>query len=514
MRWSAARCRRAVLWCVLSGISTCLCTRASSDDGPAAGRALETTLVDVITRAEKSVVSVARMSRPQGDAGPRTRFDPLPAGGPSDPAFIPTDFGSGVILAGGEHPDERYILTAAHVVLGRRGWSGGVENPAGGTTITVRLATRHLVTAELLAADPRSDLAMLRLPLAAAGVPLEAAPPFALSDGPALQKGRLVIALGNPYAIARDGSASASLGMVSNISRKPWPPRGALVDPTDEDLTIHHYGTLLTIDARLNLGGSGGALVDLDGQLVGLTTALAALEGYEKSAGYAIPIDAPARQIIDSLRQGFEVEYGFLGIQPGEADAEQMQRLSDLTTQATAARIRRIVPGSPAERVGLAAGDIILAVNGQPVYSDVDLIRDVGWLGPGVDARLDVVRPEDRREFQVDCRLAKWPVYDDSMLVTTRERHPAWRGLHIDYATSRRRYLPANPLAAFPQGVVVSNVDPGSPAAAAGLTEGVFITKLGPTDVASPADFATAIADLKGDVSVVLGEGRTVTITE
>src|SRR5262249_42495116 len=133
-----------------------------------------------------------------------------------------------------------------------------------------------------------------------------------------VRKGQIVIALGNPYAIARDGSASATWGIVSNISRQAM----AEGEPTDSEArrneTIHHLGTLIQLDARLDLGTSGGALLNLQGELIGMTTSLAAIVGYEKSAGFAIPFDDSMKRIIESLRQGKEVEYGFLGVTPGE----------------------------------------------------------------------------------------------------------------------------------------------------------------------------------------------------
>jgi len=487
----------------------------SADDAVTPLRSLEAALIEAIATAEQSVVALARVPQTAGEGVDRIRAESAFGTLPTDSGYIPTDFGSGVIIPGDPDSEERFVLTAAHVVLGQRTFGGALDlETLKSAQIYVRLASRHVVAAPLVAADQRSDLAVLRLPLKEAGIPLEAAPPFVYGDAAALRKGSFVVALGNPYAIARDGSASASVGIVSNISRRPWPPRGVLVDPTEQDLTIHHYGTLLQVDTRLNLGTSGGALINADGKLVGLTTSLAALEGYEKSVGYAVPLDAAAQRIIESLRAGYEAEYGFLGIQPGEADPELMQRLSLQTSQATAARVRFVSPGSPADEAGLKPNDVILSVNATAVYSDVDLVREIGWLGPDATARLQVVRPESGKAFDLDARLAKWPVYDDSLLVTTRERHPPWRGLHIDYSTARRRYLPANPLGAFPRGVVVTGVDPGSPAADAELFEGQFIVELAGQSIHSPSDFSEAVNAISGEATLQLGDGRTVTLRD
>src|SRR5262249_6527951 len=117
-------------------------------------------------------------------------------------------------------------------------------------------------------------------------------------------------------------------------------------------ITLHHYGTLLQTDARLNLGSSGGALIDMNGELIGLTTATAALTGSETAGGFAVPMDASMRRIVDVLRRGQEVEYGFLGVGLNPVKPEEGLRLSE------------IVPNSPASRVGLEREDILLKVNG------------------------------------------------------------------------------------------------------------------------------------------------------
>src|SRR5262249_52780164 len=138
--------------------------------------------------------------------------------------------------------------------------------------------------ADIHAADPRSDLAVLRLIQ-----PPERLTAVTFGDGGKVRKGDWVIALANPYAAGfRDGSPSAPWGIVSNLRRRA--PGG--YRETDATKTLHHYGTLIQTDARLNLGCSGGALLNLDGELIGLTTSLAALTGGEGAGGYAVPMDA------------------------------------------------------------------------------------------------------------------------------------------------------------------------------------------------------------------------------
>ncbi len=113
--------------------------------------------------------------------------------------------------------------------------------------------------------------------------------PIALGNAAELKKGQIVISLGNPYAVARDGQASAAWGIVSNLGRKA-PATPSESDPSGRP-TLHHYGTLIQTDAKLNLGTSGGPLLNLKGEMVGLSVVLAAAAGYEAAGGYAIPVD-------------------------------------------------------------------------------------------------------------------------------------------------------------------------------------------------------------------------------
>jgi serine protease Do len=487
-----------------------ICSARASGQEPdtlAAVRGLEQALVDAIAHAERSVVSIARVdqARLQQRANPLDPFG-LPRGrDSSDPEgsdFIPDEFGSGVLVENPKRPDERFVLTTCHVAFRE-----GRPQPDANIRIYVRLASRHVMQADAMpvAADPRSDLAVLRLQLGGAGIAAEEIPALPLGRAEELQKGRFVVALGNPYAIARDGSASASIGIVSNISRRPaveTPLDGA----TDDDATIHEYGTLLQVDTRLNLGTSGGALLNLDGELVGITTALAALEGYEKSVGYAIPLDEGMRRVVSDLLDGYEAEYGFLGIAP---QVEEQLRLPGVA-QPSAVGVNRVATDSPAYQAGLKGGDIILAINGRTIYDVADLMRIIGLQGPGAEAQLSVWRETERLELH--CVLGKWPVYDDTEVLSTAQRFPEWRGLQVDYSTARKRFLPSDPLERYRRAVVVTSVAPDSPAARAGVQPGDFIKDVGGESVQTPAEFAAAVASLEGRVSLTRWTGERIVI--
>src|SRR5262249_37172753 len=136
-----------------------------------------------------------------------------------------------------------------------------------------------------------------------------------LGDGGAVKKGQFVLALANPFAAGfRDGSPSVSWGMLSNVQRRA--DVGAPEEQPNLPRPLYQLGVLLQTDARLNLGCSGGALLNLHGEMVGLTTARAAISGFETAGGFAMPLDGNLKRIIVKLRQGFEVEDGFLGVTP------------------------------------------------------------------------------------------------------------------------------------------------------------------------------------------------------
>ncbi len=222
---------------------------------------------------------------------------------PKDPSFVPSEFATGVVV-----DSKGLILTSAHVLADDSRY--------------VVWTDRKAYDAQVIAADPRSDLAVLQVTEKTSGSEFV---PIRLGDASKLRRGHFVVTLGNPYAIARDGEVCAGLGIVSNLSRKA-PPVPGETNPRASRPTLHHFGTLIQTDAKLNLGTSGGALLNLDGEMVGLTTALAAQAGYEQAAGYALPVDETFRRVVATLKQGREVEYGLLGVVPQRLTPVEVQR--------------------------------------------------------------------------------------------------------------------------------------------------------------------------------------------
>lgn len=500
---------RAVLRGTLTVCTIMLCAipgyaqpaeEAANADGLGAALAIEQAFVSIIEKAEASVVSIARFQEPKiqpirdpfNRRGFQNQAPQRPINDPTSPEFVPSEFGSGIIVTPDAKNGRSFILTNYHVVRG--GPLAGANPIKSEYKLYVRLSNRLGYFASIIAADPRSDLALLDINYKAMQLKPTDLKPIPFGDAANIRKGKLVLALGNPYAIGRDGSASVSWGMVSNISRRPAPIGQEGDAESKKKETLHHYGTLLHVDTRLNLGTSGGALLNLQGKLIGITTALAALDGYEKSVGYAIPIDASTRRIIETLAKGREVEYGFLGVQLGDSRADEFRNFPPQIQQRSGARINDVTAESPAHLGGLRASDIVLKVNNEPVLDRYDLMLKVGSLPPESKVDLTVWQPGTRfdKSSILTITLGKWPVRDVEGIVATNPRYQPWRGMQVDYSTGRSKYLQYF-YRRFPQGVLITRVESQSQADSAKLQAGEYISHVNQTPVKTPAEFYDAV---------------------
>lgn len=473
---------------------------ANEPDGLAAAVAIQDAFVKAIESAEKSVVSIARTKVPtpilERRKGPwreerQTSIE--------DPDYVPNEFGAGIII-----DENGLVLTNYHVVRGGPAVEQKSEHKPE-QTLYVRLPDRRGFEARIFAADPRSDLAVLKIP----ATDLK---PIRLGNASTVRKGQFAIALGNPYLIARDGSASATWGIISNLARHALPDPDLSEQEQRRRETLQNLGVLMQIDTRLDLGTSGGALINLQGELIGITTSLASIVGYEKSAGFAVPIDDSTRRIIETLRQGKEVEYGFLGIMPDSVLPSDF--VGDLAPvveryhQYGAARILEVVQNLPAQRAGLQANDLVIRVDNKPIFSKSDLMREIGVQGPGTVVRMLVWRRG--KEVELPVEIGKWPVINEEAMITSVPLRDPWRGLVYDYPTARLRSFNArgNP----PErnsGVLILDVQPNSPAAALELRPEDLITHVKGKSVRTPREFLEIVQGDTGPVQLQLLSGST-----
>ena len=379
----------------------------------------------------------------------------------ADPNVIPESFGSGVVIDA-----KGLILTNYHVVRDA-------------TKIFVRLPGGKSSYADIKAADPRSDLAVLELLTPNLGLKA-----ITLGDASKCSRGQFVLSLANPFAAGfHDGQPSASWGILSNIRRRvPGQP----MSEKDLPWKLQQYGTLLQTDARLNLGCSGGALINLRGEMIGLTTALAAIHGGETPGGFALPIDTDMQRIIDVLKRGEEVEFGFLGIIKNEMAAKGV--------------VVKVISGSPAGKK-LQNGDIIQKVNDKAIGNWDDLFLALSTQLAGSKITLSVNR--FNQVIEKDVTLAKFYVPAKGIFSSLGQR-PYFRGLRVDYTSLLVQQQPRLYPDVIRHGVLIEEVQPGSPAAKVDLKAGDIITQVKGRPIFTPAEFYREVAGSQGPVEVTL----------
>ena len=257
-------------------------------------------------------------------------------------------------------------------------------------------------------------------------------PPSASATPPSFAKA----SSSSPSATRSPSQATASQPR-AGASSPTWPAkrRPARTSTTrpapssDYRTTLHHLGTLIQTDAKLGWSAGGGALVNLRGELVGLTTTAATIAGHEQPAGYAIPINATFRRIIDTLKEGREVEYGMLGISFGSRacslTATRRGHAAWLST--------RCIAGSPAARAGLASGRRRHARRRSADHDDIDAVQlAVSVLPPSTTTTIEYAARRPTGDSASDARKARRGRQERS----PRVRPESWRGMRVDYATA------------------------------------------------------------------------------
>jgi serine protease Do len=399
----------------------------------------------------------------------------------SDAKNIPdNNYGTGVVL-----DTAGLILTNYHLI----------ENA---TKVYIRFPGGGGSYADIVAADARSDLAVLRSIGRPAGLSAVRIADVRVADESGgrqanVFRGMWVVSLAHPFGAGfADGEPSASWGILSNVRRRA--PGYGNEDPRANQL--YNYGSLLQTDARLNLGCSGGALINLEGELIGLTSSVAAVTGSEAAGGYAIPMTANFRRIIEALKAGREVEYGFLGVAPGRIST--VPNLPGLL-------IESVSPHTPAQAAGLQASqqleDIVQEINGVPVREADDLYFNIGSSTAGTKVRLKIARRErlsgEYTTFEATATLAK---YKNSLPSIVSVRPKSVHGLRVDYSSLLAQPTPAFRAGPIPahKGVIVRDLEPNSPAEAAFKKLGGIdptqwmITAVNGESVATPDEFYRA----------------------
>jgi serine protease Do len=494
-KFSRHQCKVLASLLVWLAVVSCHPLPAQEPAASDAALALEQAVIQAVAAAERSVVAIARF-RSDGPARPGVgelllpRWPGGPIPGVADRLQAPDEFAAGVVIDRGG-----YILTNFHVL-------GDPEK----NRYVVMAGRRPLEAVEVMtvdevkAGDPWTDLAVIKV----AADDLE---PITFGDARQLRKGQFVISLGNPHNIARDGEVSASWGIISNLGRRiPRDEVAAGTSPSRERL--YHYGGLIQTDAKLNMGTSGGALINLRGEMIGLTTAMASLEGFEKSLGFAIPVDEAFRNTVETLKTGRRAEFGFLGVEPRNLSAA-MRRSGHQGVE-----LVQVVAGTPGASAGLRERDIVTRVNDVPLYDTFDLMYEVGKLPAGAQVRLSVERGTELGQrgkvFLTSAKLSKKYI-PQAHRAYAQESDPRWRGMSVDYATA---VVPPSQLQQLLPGgargdvLGVSHVQPDSAAWKAGLRPGNLLTHVDGQRVTTPSQFHEAVGGRDAAVKLRLISGE------
>ena len=265
--------------------------------------------------------------------------------------------GSGIILR-----PNGYILTNQHVI-------------SGADRISVLLHDGSRCPARLVASDLRSDLAVLR-------IDRDDLKPARLGDVSQVRRGQWAFAMGDPYGFAGDGQLAVSVGHVSALGRGLQ----RQLDPSN----LRYYGNLIQTTADINPGNSGGPLLNLQGEVFGINTAIQTRSGNSEGLGFAVPISERTRRIIDLLLCGEQVSYGYLGVYVRRPTAAEREEAGALRTDG--ALVTAVEPETPAEAADLRVGDIISEYDGLGVESADHLVRLAGMTPAGPEVTIHYYR--------------------------------------------------------------------------------------------------------------------------
>ena len=274
-----------------------------------------------------------------------------------DEQETPSDnsLGSGVIVS-----QDGLILTNNHVI-------------ASADAIEVALADGRKLSATLVGADPESDLALLQ-------VDAKNLPSITFASSDKLEVGDVVLAIGNPFGVGQ----TVTQGIVSALGRN--------------HLGINTYENFIQTDASINPGNSGGALIDAAGNLVGINSAIYSRNGGSMGIGFAIPISI-AKQVIEQITKEGAVTRGWVGVEAQNLTPELAESFG--LSSASGALVAGVLTNSPADRAGLKAGDILVAINDKPVLNSATMLNLIAVLEPNKNAMLKIVRAQKKMDIKI-----------------------------------------------------------------------------------------------------------------
>src|ERR1700722_16386908 len=373
--------------------------------------------------------------------------------------------GSGVIVS----PDG-YILTNNHVI-------------DGATDVRVTLADKRQLKAKIVGADPKTDIAVLK-------VEGSDFPSITIGDSSKVQVGDYALAIGDPFGVGQ----TVTMGIISALNRG--------------NLGIEDYEDFIQTDAPINPGNSGGALVNDRGELVGINTAILSHgSGGNEGIGFAIPVNL-ARNVMGQIIDHGKETRGYPGvvIQPITPNMSKALNL----TKMEGALVSDVNAKGPAKDAGVLRGDVITAINGNTVDDSNELRNSISMMQPGQTVKLTINRNGSTKDIDVklgELPLSKEEAANDSENGGSKESMKGITVETLDSDTAQQLQLPE-----ATKGVVVTGVDPSSPAADSGLRKGDVIQEVNHQPVKNAAEFEAAMSksEKSGALLLVNRGGTTV----
>lgn len=426
-------------------------------------QAMPESFADLAEEQAGSVVNISstKHARTGGQLPPGFRFPP---NSPFDDFFgdffrhMPqreqTSLGTGFIIS----PDG-YVVTNNHVVHEA-------------DEVLVKMSDGTEWDAKVIGTDAKLDLALIKID--AKGLKA-----VKLGDSGKLRVGDWVIAIGNPFGLQQTVTA----GIVS--------AKGRVIGSGP-------YDDFIQTDAAINPGNSGGPLFNRKGEVVGINTAIMSRSGGSNGIGFAIPINL-ARSVLDDLREKGHVTRARLGVHITDVDKETMQALGLKNREG--ALVPQVEAGSAADKAGIRAGDVIVSIDGTPIRKSHDLPIRVARHTPGDKVKIGIIR--DGKAKTIEVVVEAMP--EDTVASNGRQQGEESKvriGVVVEELT---RELAKELRTRVRSGVVISQVQPGSPAALAGITRGDVIYRINGEDIDDVKSFASTAADFKyGDVLRVM----------
>jgi serine protease Do len=439
-------------------------------------RQLSSAFEDIAEHVRPSVVSISTRRNPQttgmrrGEQPQENPYRESPFGdffdhffGPNGPQFGPgmqqpqEGLGSGFVVK------EGYVLTNAHVV-------------DGADEITVHTTDERDLKAKLVGSDPQTDIAVLE-------VEKDGLAPLPLGDSDALRVGQWVVAAGTPFGL----SSSITSGIVSATGRS--------------NLRIADYEDFIQTDAAINPGNSGGPLLDLEGKVVGINTAIFSRSGGYMGIGFAIPINM-AKNVMTSLMEDGKVTRGRLGAWIQDLD-DDLAESFDYDSR-NGVLIGDVEPDSAAAKAGLRSGDIITKYDGQPVARADDLRMRVANTRPGDNVDVEIYREGKSKTVEVEIGEL-----ENERVAANHSETKLDEGVGITVRTLTPEIAEQLGLEGKVKGAVVTGVEAFGPAADAGIREGDVIVQVQSTPVGSAEELRRELGkqDLAKGVRVAVLSG-------